>query len=177
MSKFLSMSSPKKTYCLCELLSLGTGFSTFIYCFWDRDQNHIIRDLNGFLSRGKSYNDRSYFCPFYLHEFFWNAYLLQVHVPLCLVHRAQKVILLEKVHDANLEFKDYCKTLRVSFVIYADFETLNKKMDSCSPNPDPSQTIPTTEMEVCGFGSSGSRRAQIYQTNSCVPRVGCLFQT
>ena len=51
-----------------------------------------------------------------------------------------------------LESKEFEKQFRVPFVIYADFETINRKIPSCASDPKQSSTTPLTQMEVCGFG-------------------------
>ena len=51
-----------------------------------------------------------------------------------------------------MEFKEFEKTLKVPFVIYADFETIVRKIHTCQPNPKSSASIPVTKLEVCGFG-------------------------
>lgn len=53
--------------------------------------------------------------------------------------------------DDILQFKDYHKAMKVPFVIYADFEALACKMDTCSPNPNFSSTTHETKFEACGF--------------------------
>lgn len=55
-------------------------------------------------------------------------------------------------NDCFLEFKDFEKQLKVPFVIYCDFETLNKKIQTFSPNPNQSSTSKSMLLEPCGFG-------------------------
>ena len=77
--------------------------------------------------------------------------LLLNHKDYCFPHGLQKVILPSNEKDVILKFKDIEKTLKVPFVIYADFETVNLPVHTCAPNPDYSSTTPTTKLEVCGF--------------------------
>ncbi|CAG2250926.1 unnamed protein product [Mytilus edulis] len=51
-----------------------------------------------------------------------------------------------------LEFKEYAKTARIPFVIYADFECLTRKVDTCHPNPNMSSTTTYQQMEPYSFG-------------------------
>ena len=111
----------------------------------------LIKDLDRFLSRTKTHVGRSYYCPYCLHGFI-REQLRNDHLSYCSSHGAQKVVLPQKGQDDILEFKDFGKTLKVPFVIYADFETLNRKMASCVPDPSFSHTTPTTKLDVCGFG-------------------------
>ena len=98
------------------------------------DTSHycLITDLNRFLSRTKTRHGKTYFCPYCLHRFTREDLLLK-HKTYCSLHGPQKAILPED--DAILKFKEYEKTLKVPFVIYADFETLNVKIQTCMPNP------------------------------------------
>jgi len=82
---------------------------------------------------------------------FTRAGLLQNHIQHCSKHDPQHVQLPEKGKNC-LEFKDFEKQMKVPFVIYADFETIAQRMDSCQPDPRKSSTTPTTRFEPCGFG-------------------------
>ncbi|XP_053380071.1 uncharacterized protein LOC128548718, partial [Mercenaria mercenaria] len=110
----------------------------------------LIRDLNTFLFRSKSHNQRMFFCPYCLHGFVRNE-SLQNHITYCSTNEAQKVELPAVGDSAILEFKDFEKELKVSFTIYADFETLNRRVSTCLPEPTHSSTTSTTKLEVCGF--------------------------
>jgi hypothetical protein len=110
----------------------------------------LIRDLDGFLSRTKSCDHRTFFCWYCLTGFI-RADLLRDHVPYCSIHGAQKIKLPDP-EDNILKFKEFERQLRVPFVIYADFETLNKKIHSCAPDPSCSSTTRDTLLEPCSFG-------------------------
>ena len=110
----------------------------------------LITDLNRFLARTNKHKAKMYFCPYCLHGFVRQD-LLHEHKTYCSSHGPQKVILPSNEKDAILKFKEYEKTLRVPFVIYADFETVNVKLHTCMPNPEYSSTTPTAKLEVCGF--------------------------
>ncbi|XP_052779407.1 uncharacterized protein LOC128216784 [Mya arenaria] len=111
----------------------------------------LITNLNRFLSRTKTHNNQLYFCSYCLHGFSKER-SLQEHEQYCSTHEAQRVELPIAGQNDILEFKDYEKTLTVPFVIYADFETINRKLHTCSPNPEQSATTATSKLEVCGFG-------------------------
>ncbi|XP_052767835.1 uncharacterized protein LOC128208317 [Mya arenaria] len=74
------------------------------------------------------------------------------HQQLCARNGAQRVNLPTPGDNDILKFKDYEKTLKVPFVIYADFETINKKLPTCASNPTRSSTTQNTKLEVCSFG-------------------------
>ena len=111
----------------------------------------LIKDLNRFLSRTKKDNNKLYFCCFCLHAFTKET-LMQEHIKYCSRHEAQRIELPIKGYNDILEFKEFEKTLKVPFVIYADFETIVRKIHTCQPNPKSSASIPVTKLEVCGFG-------------------------
>ena len=75
-------------------------------------------------------------------------------------------------------FHNYQKRLPVPFVIYADFEALTRKIDSCSPRGDKSYTQAYQKHEACGFGykvvchydQKYSKPAVIYRGENPVPK-------
>ncbi|XP_053380054.1 uncharacterized protein LOC123531918 [Mercenaria mercenaria] len=111
----------------------------------------LITNLNRFLSRTNRHTGQLYFCPYCLHGFRKET-SLQEHQQYCSRHEAQRIELPIPGENDILEFKDYEKTLKVPFVIYADFETINMKLHTCAPNHKHSAATPTTKLEVCGFG-------------------------
>lgn len=85
----------------------------------------LIKNLNSFLCRSKSCCRRQYFCPYCLQGFIREE-LLHKHQVYCSTNEPQRVVLPTQT-DNILQFKDFEKELKVPFVIYADFETLNLK--------------------------------------------------
>ena len=116
------------------------------------DTSHycLITDLNRFLSRTKRCHQKMYYCPYCLHGFTREDLLIN-HKDYCSSHGPQKVILPSEEKDVILKFKEYEKTLKVPFVIYADFETVNVKLHTCIQNPECASTTPTAKLEACGF--------------------------
>lgn len=110
----------------------------------------LIKDLNSFLYRSKSHSNKLFFCPYCLHAFIRND-LLQKHIPYRCTNGAQKVELPVEGDNDVLVFTDYQKELKVPFVIYADFETLNTKISNCIPDPQHSGTTLVMKLEVCGY--------------------------
>ncbi|CAH1101722.1 unnamed protein product [Psylliodes chrysocephalus] len=55
------------------------------------------------------------------------------------------------VPENILKFQNYDKQLRVPFVIYADFESILKPIDTCEPDPEKKFTIPTYQHEPYSF--------------------------
>src|SRR5688572_17219211 len=63
---------------------------------------------------------------------------LRKHVEYCSQHEAQKIELPEP--GTMLSFKNYYRKMRVPFVVYADFESFIKPIDTCQPDPNTSYT-------------------------------------
>ena len=91
-----------------------------------------IRNFDRLLSYGDKHTRK--FCPFCCHGFNVRySKTLEEHLPLCRKYDGQKTILPPK--GKNIEFKDHHKCLEHPVVIYADFEAINQKVDSCEPDP------------------------------------------
>ena len=123
-----------------NLLLIGNGVKQH-YC--------LIRDLNRFLSSQTKHDGETHFCPYCLHGF-TRAELLNDHMPYCRPHGPQK-IKMPTDKDKWLKFKNYEKQLSSPFVIYADFECLLPKVQSCNPNPEKSSTTPVEKHVPCGY--------------------------
>ena len=111
----------------------------------------LIKDLDRFLSRTKTHQSKMHFCCYCLHAF-TKEESKQEHIKNCSRHEAQRIELPVEGRNDILEFQEYEKTLKVPFAIYADFETLVTKVDTCQPDPDCSASTPVSKLEVCGFG-------------------------
>ena len=103
------------------------------------------------MSRTKSNKGRHFFCYFCLTGFKQKDKLFD-HLPLCRIHGAQKVELPSKGQNDIVKYKDYLKQIRLPFVIYCDFETFNRKIDTCENNPSKSHTTKKKLLEICSFG-------------------------
>ena len=111
----------------------------------------LITDLNRFLSRTKSAKTKSFFCWYCLCSF-TRQDLLNKHIVYCSVNGEQKIELPEKGKNDVLKFTDFRKQMLIPFVIYCDFETLNRDIFTCSPDPDKSSTTSKKHLEVCSYG-------------------------
>ena len=111
----------------------------------------LIREFDTFLGRTKSRKCKHFFCYFCLNGF-TNKKMLIKHIPLCRSHGAQKVVMPIQGHNDTVSFKDYLKQMRLPFVIYCDFETLNRRIDTCENAPNKSQTVPKKLLDVSSFG-------------------------
>lgn len=112
---------------------------------------YLIKDLNKFLFRTKPRKCKTYFCPNCLHGFV-SEKVLSNHKPYCFIHGPQKVELPISGKNDTLEFSDYEKQLRIPFVIYADVECPNVKVEACASNPQQSHTTTTSLLQPISFG-------------------------
>lgn len=111
----------------------------------------LIRDLNGFLYRTKSHRSKTHFCPYCLHAFQREELMIK-HIDFCGINGEQKIELPQKGINDTLKFSDFRKKMRCPFVLYCDFETTNKDVQTCMQNPNRSSSTITKQMEVCSFG-------------------------
>lgn len=111
----------------------------------------LIKNFDRFLSRTKKCHFRNFFC-YYCLTGFTKRSLLTDHIPTCQVHGAQKVILPIPGKDDTVKFSDHLKSMKIPFVIYADFETIQRPIQTCENNIEISHTTPTKRLDVCCFG-------------------------
>lgn len=111
----------------------------------------VIRDLNGFLYRTKSNRNKMYFCPYCLNGF-TREDLMMNHREFCAENGDQKIVLPQKGVNDILKFNDFKKKMKCPFVIYCDFETVNRNVATCQQDPAKSSTTVTKHLEVCSFG-------------------------
>lgn len=110
----------------------------------------LIKDLNRVLGSTKRCKNKYYFCRRCLHGF-TREELLTDHIPYCKQFDFQKVEFPIEGKDNILQYKNFHKKLRVPFVIYCDFETLVQKMETCSPNPEKSNTTHEAYFDPCSY--------------------------
>lgn len=117
----------------------------------DEDNSHYcwIKNLSRFLSHTNKHHGQRFYCHRCLHPFIRQD-LLDAHRPYCDRFDFQKVEY-PKEGQNFLQFKDFHKTMRVPFAIYADFEALATKIDTCLPDPTTSSTTHQTKFEACGY--------------------------
>ena len=63
---------------------------------------------------------------------------LASHHEYCKSHEATKIELPEE--GSKISFKNHNRSMRVSFIVYADFESFTSQLSTCRPNPDKSYT-------------------------------------
>jgi len=80
---------------------------------------------------------------------FPNENALEKHKENCRNHDAIKIVLSEE--GSILEFKNHKHSMRVPIVVYADFESFTKPIESCQPDPDRSFAKAYQKHEPSGF--------------------------
>ena len=109
-----------------------------------------IKDFNRLNFNVNKHEHKKYFCqrciqPFYSEDD------LEAHKGDCLIINGTQRIEMPQP-GSKVFFHNYQNQLPVPFVIYADFEALTRKIDSCSPRGDKSYTQAYQKHEACGFG-------------------------
>ena len=107
--------------------------------------NNVSRLLSSQVSNHK---EKRHFCLRCLNSF-WTHKSLNKHLEYCSNHEAVKIIMPEK--GTMLRFENYHRGERVPFVIYADFESCIKSIDTCDPNPENSYTKQYQKHEPISF--------------------------
>ena len=115
------------------------------YC-WIKSLSRLLHSTTAH----KRSRKKHYYCRRCLHGF-RREDLLHEHVPFCKLFDFQRVQYPVEGKNDILAFKEFHKQIRIPMVVYADFETINKKIDTCAPDPQKSSTIHETRFEPCGY--------------------------
>ena len=106
----------------------------------DDEKRHycLIKSMSRLLSTQTSKrNGAQYYCMRCLNPFH-SQESLDKHLEYCSAHEAVKTETPEV--GTTLKFKNYNRSMRVPFIVYADFESFIKPIDTCEPNPKNSYT-------------------------------------
>ena len=114
--------------------------------------NHyvLIKDFNKFMHRQTKANDRKHFCMYCL-QCFSSEDVLTRHTPNCISINGVQGVKMPGEKEF-VSFRNYWKEQAVPFVIYADFEAITEKVDSCQPNNKKSYTNVYQKHTDCGYG-------------------------
>ena len=98
----------------------------------------LVKNLSRLLSsQVSSHNEKHHFCFRCFNPFRTRKSLIK-HQEYCNEYEAVKIELPKE--GTMLKLKNYCRSEKVPFIIVADFESYNKPMQSCEPNPESSYT-------------------------------------
>ena len=109
---------------------------------WVKNQSALLA------SQVSNHKERSYFCDRCLNPF-WCEKSLNNHLEYCSNHKAVKIVM--PGEGTILKFKDYQRSERVPFKIFADFESLTKKIQTCEANPEKCYTKKYQKHEIISF--------------------------
>ena len=113
----------------------------------------LVKDLSRLVSRQyNNYKRKHYFCQYCLHGC-TSEEVLKNHLGRCKLHGAQRIKLPEADNKKGRDKVKFTKTeyqLRLPFVIYADFESVLCKQDSCEPSSSKSFTTQYQQHVPCG---------------------------
>jgi len=123
-----------------DLLLISDG-NTKHYC-WIKNFNKLLA-----LRSEKSHNSMRY-CKRCL-QGYRTVESLNRHNECCLQHGAQRIELPKP--DTKTKFQNYNRSMRVPFVIYADFESFIKPISTCQPDPRKSYTNKYQKHKPCSF--------------------------
>ena len=110
----------------------------------------LIKDFNKFMFRKTQHEHRKHFCMYCL-QCFSREDVLTEHKSNCLLINGKQAIKMPQKGD-KVYFKNYHKQQSVPFVIYADFEAITEKVESCQPNNEKSYTEAYQKHTDCGYG-------------------------
>ena len=109
----------------------------------------LVKNLSRLLSSQVSnHNGEHHFCLRCLNPF-WSHESLNKHQEYCGKYEPVKIELPEK--GTMLKFKNYHRSEKVPFTVFADFECYNKPVQSCKPNPESSYTKQYQKHEPSSF--------------------------
>ena len=95
----------------------------------------LIKDFNTFMYNQSKHKERKHICMYCL-QCFSSERILANHVNKCLTINGAQAINMPKQGENILKFNNFHKQLPVSFVIYADFEAITKKVQGCEQSEE-----------------------------------------
>ena len=110
----------------------------------------LIKDFNKFMYNQTKHEHRKHFCMHCL-QCFSREDVLTEHIPNCIAINGVQGVKMPEEGD-EVHFRNHHKQLPVPFVIYADFEAITEKVDSCQPSDKKSYTEAYQKHTDCGYG-------------------------
>ena len=110
----------------------------------------LMKDFNKFTYNQTKHKERKHFCMHCLQGFSREDVLTE-HIPNCIAINGEQAIKMPE-EDDEVFFRNHHKQLPAPFVIYADFEAITEKVDSCQPSDKKSYTEAYQKHTDCGYG-------------------------
>ena len=134
----------------------------------------LMKDFNKFMYNQTKHKERKHFCMHCL-QCFSREDILTEHIPNCIAINGEQAIKMPKEGD-KVHFRNFQKQQAAPFVIYADFEALLEKVDSCQPSDKKSYTEARQKHTDCGYGykvvccydDEYSKPVQVYRGENAV---------
>ena len=118
----------------------------------EKEKSHyvLIKNFNQFMASFTKHKDRKYFCMSCLHCCS-SERTLEMHKQDCLAINGTQAIRMPEA-GSKIYFQNHQKMLPAPFVIYADFEAITEKIDSCQNSDEKSYTRTYQSHKACGYG-------------------------
>ena len=122
-----------------------------LFLITEGEKQHFvsIKDFNKFMFNQNNHKNKKHFCRYCLQCFSTKEILLN-HTSNCIIINGQQAIKMLK-KGSTVKFKNFHNQLPVPFVIYADFEALTQKVDSCQPDENKSYSEKYQQHIDCSF--------------------------
>ena len=141
----------KRVYPLRNSVNTGRDYDVILMLIEEGGVKHycLVKDLSRLLSSQVSNHDgKHHFCVKCLNPF-WCQESLNKHQEYCGNYEAVKIQMPKK--GTTLKFKNYHRSEKVPFVVYADFECFIKPIQSCDPDDKKSYTKQYQKHEPSSF--------------------------
>ena len=111
----------------------------------------LVKRLSALLFDQSKNSNSKHFCERCLHGY-WERELLERHKPECKgLLKSPTRTEMPKEGENKMAFKNFYKQMKAPFTVYADFECVLRKIDTCEPNNKKSFTVKTEKHEPSGF--------------------------
>jgi len=119
----------------------------------EKEQNHVlIKEFTGLMFNFTKHKDSEHFCMYFLHCFSSKKHLDRHQGDCFALNGTQAIDMPAK--GSKIYFKNHGdhRMQPVPFVIYADFEAITEKIDSCRPPEEKSYTTTYQSHHTCSYG-------------------------
>ena len=111
----------------------------------------LVRRLSALLYDQNRHNESKHFCERCLHGYSRRE-LLERYKPECKgLLKSPTRTEMPKEGDNKMAFKNFYKQMKVPYAVYADFECVLRKINTCEPDRKKSFSVKTEKHEPCGF--------------------------
>ena len=141
----------KKVYPLRNSANTETDYHIILMLIEEGGVKHycLVKSIERLLSSQASNGKRKHHFCLRCFNPFWCQEALDKHKEYCNEYEAVKIELPKK--GTMLEFKNYHRLEKVPFLVYADFESFIKPLDTCDLNPEDSYTKQYQKHEPFSF--------------------------